>query len=656
MAYDQDKVNSTLAESKDSEFEKKILTLVNGYLRASSDVMSKYWTKWDKTQALYQGYVPVNNKDTDAKSSSEPSRIIIPMSFAQLQTAAAFTFAQFTQKDRFFELNYRGPNKSHLIEALETDLAFQTGKTKLPVKVVQQANDVLKFGFGVYKCHWDKRTEMMRVRRKEMVVPILNRFMAMFGRVGQPVEHIYEAVEEVLTYEGNEVTNVSPYCFFPDVTLPLSQFQQGQYCGHEELKARSFVNSQEGITLFGVKHARDDYKKDAVGTLGGTSRKHYFDRQIDSGVDNLPIGLMVGKAEAKNVIYTEVQVKLIPRDFKGKLGNIDLGDETRPITYLVVILNDDKIVRFQPLNYLHGQFTYTLSEYNPDQSTFLSNGLSDYIDPLQDVSTWLINSHIANVRKVIRDRILYDPQRINSDDVKNNREFIRTTEPVENLDRVFKQLSTTDVTSSHIGSANAIHSMIQMVTGITDNALGVYSSGRRSAYEARQVTQGASVRLNLLVKLIWMLALEPLGQQMIANTRQNRSLEVYNSIVGDLAQQAPFDQVILTDPSALAMGYDFIPYDATSPSEKQNRAVKLSELFAVMAKSPEMSQVLGADIRKLLMEILELYGITDWQRWMATESQQPVQAQVLPDQQVMNMNADGNLQQLSAALGGLQNG
>jgi hypothetical protein len=195
-------------------------------------------------------------------------------------------------------------------------------------------------------------------------------------------------------------------------------------------------------------------------------------------------GLAAGMARnaRENILVTQVQVELIPSKF---MINEDtpLGEEEYPVKYLIWIANDQRIIRCEPLNYAHNQFTYDIGQFSPDQHALLNESICDVLSKLQDVMNWFINSHITSVRKIIQNRLLIDPNAVVMDDVVNHRPIIRLRPgfSMQGVDKWVKQLDLTDATARHMQDLQTMITLMQMTTSISDNMLGQFSPGRRSA-------------------------------------------------------------------------------------------------------------------------------------------------------------------------------
>lgn len=640
MAYNQEKVDRDLRENDitSSEFQKKVLDYVMAFVRTSADEMSKYYANWDNNDFVYRGYRSMDRDDKDSVAKGEPAKIIVPITYAQTQTALSFIFSTFTQKKVLYEMLARGPEDEGGKLAFETDIDYQMSYQKALFKLYCYLLDHFKYGFGVMKCDWTENYCDVRIGRQVPKMDLMSSIMKMFGQTKPQQFETVESVESILEYQGSRLANISPYSFYPDPSVTLAKFQDGKFVAHDEETSFADVSSDEGTEYHGTDKIPNtippDEMKGRKRRTGSTFKS--------SGAGEVP-GPTEGKESAiRAVVKTEVMFVMSERKATETFG-MDMGNGTKQIKWLVVIGNDKKIIQFKPAGYLHNQFNYCLSEFSPDSNSFYNPGLSDTIFELQNLITFFLNSHVVNVKKIIQNRFVGDPSKVNMADVTENAAFIRLTQSGLPIDKVLQQLQVTDATRGHVADISTLSQLLQMVTGINENALGQYNSGRRSATEARSVNAGAAARLKMLAQLIWLQGLEPLGKQVVSNTRQGRTKEVYDMIVGATAAEFPFERVILADPKKIAGGYDFMPYDATLPSDRGFQASIFQELMTTLIQNPNTLQLLNINPVKLLNHIAELYGIKNIKDYQLVPDQPlpPLESSVQPDAAVGEMVAAG---------------
>lgn len=650
MPYNQETIDNDLRSKthSESEFQKNVLEMCMNFVRLSSDAMSVFYPGWDNNDLVYRGYRMTDKDDKDSIKDGEPPKIVVPVTYAQVQTAVSFMFATFSQKKTLYEIQGASPEDQMPAKGLEMDVDYQLRKQQMMFKLYNYLIDAFKYGFGIMKCDWVEEYCKMRTGVRVPQVNILSRIGSMLGIPTNPDAYtMQEQVVDVLDYQGNRVCNVSPYNFYPDPSVTIANFQQGKFVAHDEDTSLSALKKGEGTEFFGTdKIPPSPPPTDVKDRRRRTGRLFGDGSQGNSAVSVSAVGDPKKGTSADSAVKLEIEFVMSPKHATEKF-KMSLGNEDYPVKWTVVIANDMKVIKFQSSGYLHNKFGFIVGEYSPDHNSFYNPGLSETIYELQNIITFFLNSHVVNVKKMIQNRFVADEAGVHLEDIRTNAMIIRLRKAGMPIDKVLKQLEAYDVTKQHVADMGTLMQMVQTVTGINENALGQYSSGRRSATEARSVNAGASARLKMHAQLLWMQGLEPLGQQIIANTRQARTKEVYDMIVGALAIEAPFEKVMYAQPGKIAGGYDFLSFDGTLPSDKQFQASQLQEIFGLLVQNPQTIQLLQQDPIKLLKHITQLLGIPnigDFALNNPSIPRQPVakpQAQVVPDQQALDAAANG---------------
>jgi hypothetical protein len=568
-----------LDEETPTRFHADLLEKCLDLVKQSRSRMADRYSSWDRQHEVYLSRMPLDKGDRQNIEQGVPPKFIVPLTFAQVQTFVSFCFLLFGQNKRFFELEPTGEEDSLTNDAIELIINGDLELNKWSLLLYQFLTDVTKFGVGVFKTSW-------RVEKTDVPVEAPE-------RINEEVTALQTQEETVTAFEGNRIYNVSPYQFFPDHRLPTRDFQRGEYCASSEEYTESELKGLE----------QDDI-------ITGLKYVEKLNFRSDFAIDRMRFAAIDPKNPQDGLFsIMQVQIKLVPNDWKLAGGRGKLGDSKRPKTYLVWIANDHRIVRFEPLNVYHGEFTYAAHELLPDIHEKLNLGLAELIDVLQSVVGWFINSRIQSVSRTIDNWLVADPSGIDLATIENRSRVILLKKAAARLgvERFVKQLTVQDNTTGHINDAQMLMQLLQTVTGVNENAMGQYNSGRRSATEARAVISGASARMRMLAELIWVGGIAPVGRQLMINARQSMSSETYAKRVGigKVDQYPMFHQA----PKDLVSNVDHFIMNGTLPSEKSFMAQSLQELLGIVLQSPEAAQMFNLDPNKLMKEIYELRGI-----------------------------------------------
>ena len=236
-------------------------------------------------------------------------------------------------------------------------------------------------------------------------------------------------------------------------------------------------------------------------------------------------------------------------------------------------------------------------------------GLADLIYRLQDVVTWLVNARVTDVRRNLRGRNLVNPTIVDTKTLDGEGDiYIRKGANPAMMERAVRPLDVNNVTQGHFNDAEILNKIIQTVTGVNDNAMGGYNSGRRSATEARAVTAGAAGRMKMHGQLIWETSLGRLGRLMLCNLRQELSIEAFKQTIGDDPMIDQRFQLWKGTPEEVISGADYLTFDSTLQSEKGFIAQSLQELLVAVINNPEAAQMLDIDPRSMMEEVQYLRG------------------------------------------------
>lgn len=565
-----------LGEKEVSPRMSKILSDSLALLKSGRSRMSNRYAKWDEQHRVYMARRQEDKDDGKRGDEGVPPKMVVPLSFGQINTFVSYCFLLFGQNDRFFELDPVSMRDHDLREVSETLLEHDLKANKWSLVCYQALLDTAKFGLGVIKTSWRREYE-------SMVMPD-----------GQ--------AQDVLSYVGNRYYNISPYRFFPDHRHPIRDFQKGEYCAsHEEYSKMELKSLEANGFVAGV---------DEIPSLEGRSDDYGLRKVRFCSIDPR-------RATANDVVVTEIQRKIIPSQYKDDTGK-PLGPETRPVTFVIWIANDSRIIRFERLNAAHCRFTYSAHELHPDIHEQLNIGLGEITDTLQEVIGWFLNSRVEAVTRTVDNLLVVDPQGVNIDSLERRDRVIMLNKGVsgQGVDRFLKQLVVQDTTTGHVGDAQSLMQLLQTVTGVNENAMGQYNSGRRSATEARAVIQGSSGRMRLLAQLIWDGLLSGVAYQSLLNSRQSLPQEVFAKVVGE--EKVGLYALYALPIQQLVGSADFFIFNGTLPSEKSFLAQTLQELLAIVLQSPEAALSFNLNPNKLIQEIYELRGIPGLARFAFT--------------------------------------
>jgi len=574
-------------------------------LMLSRDAMEGQYDTWAEAEESFKAYIP--EKEADAIRASrrrggEPqyTTIEVPYSYSIAMTAHTYFTSVFLTRSPIFQFAGRHGEGEMQVQAVEAIVDYQMNVGQNLIPLFMWLFDPIKYSVGWLGTYWDRETVQCRKRVKRP---------KMF--LGMPIpgtEETVDEVTEVTGYEGNRYYNIRPQDAFPDPRVSLWNFQRGEFFGR-------YVELGWGDILSGLDAGRyfDTGDLRTESNAGGPA---YRD-EGSSAVTELPnsdeLFLRTGRGEdtVRPVVKAyELFVKLVPREWH-------LAESNKTEIWVFTVRADNyKVFGIEPLGLYHGKFPIDIIEQEPDAYNLFSRSMMEVMKPINDALTWQLNSHMYNVRAVLNNQLIYDPSMLNGKDLENPNpgKLIRLKPAAYGRDvrTTYAQLAIQDITRSHIPDMQTLSQLLQQLTGVSDNIMGmVNSGGRKTATEVRQSTSLGINRLKTICEFFSAMGFVPLAQKTVQNTQQLYDEDKKFRIVGDMANFAPgFAQV---NPESIAGFFDLIPVDGTMPVDRFAQANLWQQMLAQVSKVP---QVAGQyDLGRIFAWVASLAGLKNVQQF-----------------------------------------
>lgn len=607
---------------------KQILDMVRLRRRSSSKMMSKYYPKWNDAEDSFQAYQKADDIDNDRKSKKKSTgqhdyvTITVPYSFATIMTAHTYWSTVFLSRSPIYQLAARHGEAQGSVEAFEAVLDYQRVVGEHLIPLYNWIFDMAKYGLGIIGSYWDKRsTTISRIIDKPvtiMGVPIL-------GQTKKALETV-----TIPKYFGNALYNIRPYDFFPDPRVSIVSFQKGEFCGRDTQEPwHKILEGRENGDYFNIdvlsKMAQDG-SWTGWGDTDGSQRENLPER-----ANEFPQG--VGGADAIPgpgfVNIHEMGIRLIP-------SVVGLGPSNKTEIWVFTVANGSVVIGAKPQGLYHDEFAFDVLEFGMGAHSFLKMNLTEVMDPMIETISWLLNSHFYNVRKALNDQKVVDPSRIIMKDLTSpiERGIIRLSPLAYGTDTSspVHQLTTPDMTQTHLRDMQVMEQMLQKVTGVVDDLMGL-SGGpdRESATGVRTRTGGAISRLKTVAEYNSALGFSPMIGKLISNTQQLMDTPQKFRIAG--AESMSNAQAFLdVNPELIAGFYDFVAVDGSLPIDRLAQANFWKELVIQGSQSLVLQN--QWDWNKMIAYIMKLQGEKNINQFRLN---------VIPNQQVEQQTGAGNI-------------
>lgn len=627
----------------------KILQNVSKMADDSFSKMSERHKKWNEIDDTLKVYIKADDyeKLLKAKDKRRPTSIVVPYSYATIETIMAYLTKAFLT-DVTFQYEGVGPEDTIPAKLLELVVNQQVRRFKSDLEMHTSMRDSLAYGLGastvVWSEVWGKKTVMNQQ-------PIYNMWGDAVGA------NKIKMNKDALLFEGNEIIAIDPYKFLPDPTVSIHNVQEGDFCGWIDFQSYNKLLSDEatGNGLVNVRYLKSN-------KYNITTSKYTTDNSSRIAKKDI---LTSNQNSAQYITIINMYVKLIPKDWE--LPESDGNEKGEyPEVWLFTVANETLVLRAQPLGLNHNRFPVAIAAPDYDGYSITPLSRMELVDGLQTTLNWMFNSHIANVRKAINDMLIVDPSLVNMEDLENPApgKLIRLRRSAwgRGVDGAVAQLAVSDITRNNMVDAEQIMNLMQKATAATDATMGIQRSGgeRVTASEYTGTTQMAISRLEHIARIISKQYLVDLAYFHASHTQQLMSQETYDKAIGNWpdtlmeefgTQGINIDRPIKIDPFSVLCDFDIIFKDGATATADALSNDFWTRNFAAILQSDKLGMF---DATKIFRHMARINGAKNVGDFINKGGM--VNALMQPNQQVASQVKDGNLVPLEQAALQMQGG
>lgn len=598
----------------------KLLKFLNDRLQMSERKMGDFYPRWRVNERKVQAYVDLPDYEKiyqQANDKSKPPKVVslqVPYSFAVIQTVVTYLLHTFCGRQPIFQVGAYDGEKAVNARNLEIMMQFNADYTKLILQLYEMLFSAQVYQFGAVRVGWATETQQRMVKKQ---TPQFNFFGMNIG-----TSQIEEKVN-TLVYSGNEVQHIDPFLFFPDPNVPMTRVnREGDFVFWRVFKSRTWLQERAAAGQF-------KYIEHISGPMPGNERTGTSDRTVRSLGDGLAGDDSSRSGEASTIQMAQVDegtVKLVPREF-------GLGDSNVPEKWLVTWVNKKVIVRAEPLEANHNLHPVAVIEPNAIGAQFGSIAMADIVGPVQDHISWLINSHMQNVRGVINNRLVVNPHYVVMDDLKKDptsdedgAALIRLRQSAFGVkpDQAIYQLNVQDVTSGHIKNVELMIRIGHMFAGVNENLMGLQDSkGRKTATEVRTSGEAGASRLAAAARVASAQGICDIPLMMGMNLQQRIDPAFYAKVLG---QKKAMEGMLID-------GDFYYPInDGTLPLDRAALLSVWQQILMGVAGDPELRR--SYSLPELFRFVADLGGARNIDQF---------KVKVVPDAQIEQNMANGSV-------------
>lgn len=622
---------------------KRIVDALKNRIRAGARAAGRKASEFAKDEERFRAYIHEKEIDAIRKNERELegkpryTTIEVPYSYAILMSFHTYMCSVFLSSSPVLQFMGRHGESEQQTQAVEAIMDYQTQVGAHLLVYFIWLLDMGKYGVGIVGHYWEEEIKQISVIEE---VPLT--YLGI--KIGDKIRK-QKTTKRVPGYQGNKMYNIRPQDFLFDSRVALSQFQEGEFCGRfvdiswNTIKTREALGQYYNIDILRKRH-KDKATPQASYTYGqrdtGSSQLE-LPETVTGDYSLLSDDLMVPGSTAG----IELSVRLIPKDW-------GLGASDYPEVWNFTLAATDILIESAPAENIHGKYPYDIMEYEIEGYALSKRSMFEIMNPLQDAMTWLLNSHFYNVRNTLNGQFVIDPMRVTMSDfgVEGGGRLIRLKQAAygTNPSDAIHQLITADVTQNHMRDMTVLGDMMQRVSGVTDNLMGmVNQGGRKTATEIRSSNVGGSNRLKIQAEFDSAQGFQPLAQKMLQNTQQFYDAEKMFRIAGDLMVEG--QEFVNVTPEMIAGQFDLMPVDGSQPVDKYAQVTMWTQLLGQIRTMPEVAA--RYDMARIVAWVAGLGGIKNLNRFKVN---------VIPDNMVGNQMQQGNLIPIGGPSGNRQAG
>lgn len=555
--------------------------------------MSQFYNRWRVNEKKVQAYLKLPDYEQILKEAndvkSEPAKavsIVVPYSYAIVATIVTYLLHTFCGRKPMFQASAYKKESIESARMMEQVLQYQADHTRMIKHMARWFFDGEVYGLGVLRTQWlDKKA--MRTTWKEMEQRSL--WGLLLGKKKLPTRTVRTI------YSGNDVVSVDPFMFFPDPRVPMADVnRRGEYVFWRTYQGKHEAKKMEADGIF---RYLDSVTAKLPQNYGW---EHVSDRSLRAGGDSQP-GVLGATARLENYYQNdEGTCEIIPAE-------LGLGESRRPEKWLFTILNKQVIVRAVPFDADHNMHPVAVIEPYETGYGFGNLGMVDIVGPLQDTMSFMVNSHILNVKAAINNMFVVNPSMVEMQDLRDPESgmLIRLKPAAfgQDVRSAITQLAVTDVTQGNVKNLEMFMRFGQFLTAVSENLMGVQDSGgRKTATEVRTSGEAAASRLAAHARIISAQGVVDLTEQMAVNTQQYLAEDFYIELVGEEGRDKP----LRVDATKLNGDFHYPVSDGTLPLDRVALMDIWKEVWMAVAKDPELRQQYS--VPKIFEWVAELGG------------------------------------------------
>lgn len=419
-------------------------------------------------------------------------------------------------------------------------------------------------------------------------------------------------------WKGNAVKRMDLYnTFFDPRVHPAQIHLKGEFAGYAELYSRTqfkqYCNDLYGQVSPGViEKALKSSPAGGVQISGMTPYAYYMpliNPAPTVNKNNLYIfdwlAWAANTASNRNLEYSNVYVvykvyaRIIPADF-----GMNVPAKNTPQVWKFIIVNGEVVLYAERQSNVHNYLPIFFGQPIEDGLDFQTKSFATNVQDLQEVATAMLHGYIASKRRLVTDRVLFDPLRVRQKDIESPNPSakipVRPSAFGKNVAEAVYQFPYHDEQAqSLLQGVQTINGFANLVNGQNPAQQGQFVKGNKTLEEYNDTMGHGNVRNQMMAIMTENQVFTPLKEAIKLNILQFQE-------DGDKYNQQKSQTVPISVDTLRQAAIQFKVSDGIMPEEKLMSSDEFMTALQVLGSSQQIAS--GYNISPLFTYIMKMRG------------------------------------------------
>jgi hypothetical protein len=463
-------------------------------IRSSLETVDRYYMREDD-KTVEQSRLRTANRLGDKTKIQD---VTVPIVMPQVQSALAYMVNVFASGYPIFGVAAEPALEDAALQ-FETIIAENCNTAGWVRQLIMFFRDGLKYNLHGMEVDWQQKTVYG-------VETDLN-----FPNSAKPKKQLWE---------GNAMRRMDMYnTFFDPRVHPAEIHSEGEFAGYIDIYSRirfkKMMNELFGKVRPSVIERALNSAMPSTSGVGGTPFGYYIpiinsrpllDQRNVTGTDWMAwaAGMQnkAGTIQYHNAYQvTKVYARILPADF-----DFAVPEANTPQVWKFLIVNGSVVIYAERMSNAHNFIPIFFGQPLEDGLDYQTKSFANNVEDMQDVASAMWNGYLASKRRLIGDRVLYDPLRVASKDINSTNPSAKI--PVRPAafgkdvkEAVFQFPFRDEQTQTLLDGAERVNKFANLMNGQNPAQQGQFVKGNKTRHEYEDI-MGHGNAQNMLMALM----------------------------------------------------------------------------------------------------------------------------------------------------------